>query len=145
VVCALCNALAPFLSALLPSRWLSAAAPTPIGPRARARTIPLSDISAFRPYALCAVLYLIGELPCVLARYPELSEPWAMLFWGILRGGVGVVLCHMFLFVSLPFFSCARTPRVEHKRRAYKAIVLSFAPMGLRYPVWCQLVRVLWT
>jgi hypothetical protein len=39
----------------------------------------------------------------------------------------------MFLFFSLPFFSCARTPRVEHKRHAYKAVVLSFAPTGLRY------------
>ena len=46
------------------------------------RTSPLSDISAFRPYALRTALYLIGELPCVLARYPELSEPELYCFEG---------------------------------------------------------------
>ena len=86
MVCALCNALAPFLSALLPSCWLSAAVLAPISPCTRTCTSSLSDFSAFRPYVLCAVLYLMGELPCVLAREPELSEIWAMLVWGILRG-----------------------------------------------------------
>jgi hypothetical protein len=92
VVCALCNALAPFLSALLPSRWLSVAAPALLGRRTHTRTIPLSNICAFRPYAL----YLIKELPCVLARYLELSEPelcWFGGYWGVcvLLGGCGFI------------------------------------------------------
>lgn len=39
----------------------------------------------------------------------------------------------MFLSLSLVFFFCTWTPKVEHKRCAHKAIVLSFAPMELRY------------